>query len=104
MNNTSADDEFDPDALIVRGTCRDLEKDYFRLTSSPDPDTVRPAPVLAQALAHLKGRWGDEGDATEYLWVCSQVSCARVRHANHVMVPCHGTMSWYVMACGMCNV
>ncbi|KAK3274725.1 hypothetical protein CYMTET_17108 [Cymbomonas tetramitiformis] len=45
-------DEFNPDAAI-KGTCEDLEKSYFRLTSAPDPSTVRPQPVLEAALERL---------------------------------------------------
>lgn len=37
----------------MQGTCTDLEKSYFRLTSAPDPATVRPEPVLHRALARL---------------------------------------------------
>ena len=68
-------DEFDMDALTVRGTCTDLEKEYFRLTSAPDPSTVRPEPVLIQSLNHLKQRWKDGG--AEYLWICSQLKAVR---------------------------
>ena len=39
-----------PPVPIV-GTCTDLEKSYFRLTSEPDPATVRSAAVLVRALA-----------------------------------------------------
>ena len=42
-----------PPVAIV-GTCTDLEKSYFRLTSEPDPETVRPAAVLVRALAAFK--------------------------------------------------
>lgn len=45
-------DEYNPDAAI-KGTCEDLEKSYFRLTSAPDPSTVRPQPVLEVALERL---------------------------------------------------
>ena len=41
------------DALTIRGMCGDLEKSYFRLTSAPDPATVRPQPVLQRALRRL---------------------------------------------------
>lgn len=37
----------------VRGTCWEVEKSYYRLTSKPDPSTVRPEPVLQQALSRL---------------------------------------------------
>lgn len=30
----------------IRGTCQEVEKSYFRLTSMPDPATVRPVSVL----------------------------------------------------------
>ncbi len=48
--------EIDWDALAIRGTSRALEKSYFRLTSAPDPATVRPEPVLRAALARLAAR------------------------------------------------
>lgn len=46
-------DEADWDAAIIKGTCRELEKGYFRLTSAPDPATVRPEPVLWRAYERL---------------------------------------------------
>ncbi|KAJ1450854.1 SAC3/GANP/Nin1/mts3/eIF-3 p25 family-domain-containing protein [Pelagophyceae sp. CCMP2097] len=59
----------------VKGTCTDLEKDYFRLTSAPDPTTVRPAAVLAAALAALKAKW--RAGNVEYLWTCNQLKAIR---------------------------
>jgi len=44
-------------AAPVVGTSTALEKDYLRLTSAPDPSTVRPLPVLQRALEHLKTKW-----------------------------------------------
>lgn len=32
--------------LAIKGTCTQIEKTYFRLTSAPDPSEVRPEPVL----------------------------------------------------------
>lgn len=43
--------------LVVVGTCARVEKDYFRLTSAPDPATVRPQTVLENALAQLRTKW-----------------------------------------------
>ena len=45
------------EALMVVGTCEVPEKEYFRLTSAPDPSTVRPERVLRQALATLQEKW-----------------------------------------------
>lgn len=42
------------DQLTIRGTCPNVEKSYFRLTSAPDPATVRPESVLREALSRLK--------------------------------------------------
>ncbi|OMJ82573.1 hypothetical protein SteCoe_16681 [Stentor coeruleus] len=41
----------------IIGTCKELEKPFFRLTSKPDPKTIRPESVLKKALAWLKERW-----------------------------------------------
>ncbi|KAG2491433.1 hypothetical protein HYH03_010219 [Edaphochlamys debaryana] len=38
---------------VVVGTSQNLEKSYFRLTSQPDPGSVRPEPVLEKALVRL---------------------------------------------------
>ena len=76
--NPYAPREPEPDASLfepVRGTCEDLEKDYFRLTSAPDPATVRPARVLEAALKALKARWRS-GDV-DYLWMCNQLKAVR---------------------------
>jgi SAC3 family protein LENG8/THP3 len=48
-------EDIDWDTLLVKGTSEALEKSYFRLTSAPDPSTVRPEPVLEKALARLVG-------------------------------------------------
>jgi hypothetical protein len=47
------DDDVDWAAVAIKGTNTKLEKSYFRLTSAPDPTTVRPEPVLREALAAL---------------------------------------------------
>ncbi|KAK9810088.1 hypothetical protein WJX72_004591 [[Myrmecia] bisecta] len=61
-SDSEALEEVDWDTLIIKGTCQDLEKSYFRLTSAPDPSTVRPEPVLRKALQQLvlKLRGGKE--------------------------------------------
>lgn len=42
--------EVDWSTFTVKGTCKTLEKSYFRLTSAPDPRTVRPQKILERAL------------------------------------------------------
>jgi hypothetical protein len=43
--------------LRVVGTCRELEKPFLRLTSAPDPASVRPPDILEAALIALKKKW-----------------------------------------------
>ena len=61
--------------LRVVGTCTRLEKDYFRLTSAPDPATVRPEAVLRNALVLLKEKW--EAEEAEYVYMCNQLKSLR---------------------------
>lgn len=54
LRNVGGDSErLNWDAFALKGTCTDLEKSYFRLTSAPDPSTVRPGPILRKALDRL---------------------------------------------------
>ncbi|KAJ1958817.1 hypothetical protein IWQ62_004843 [Dispira parvispora] len=55
-----ADDVIDWDEYTIVGTCTRLEKQYLRLTSAPDPTTVRPLPVLHKTLELLKQKWRTE--------------------------------------------
>lgn len=61
-------------ASIV-GTCEDLEKDYFRLTSAPDPRDVRPERILTAALVRLKEKW--KANEVDYDWICNQLKAIR---------------------------
>lgn len=62
-----------PEGPIV-GRCQDLEKKYFRLTSAPNPDTVRPLSVLEKTLDHLKRKWKKERN---YFYICDQFKSLR---------------------------
>ncbi|OKO99228.1 THP3 -like protein [Penicillium subrubescens] len=64
----------DQDQGPVVGRCQTLEKNYFRLTSAPNPDTVRPLPVLQKALDLLKKKWKQEGN---YTYICDQFKSLR---------------------------
>ncbi|KAL7328853.1 hypothetical protein PS15p_207060 [Mucor circinelloides] len=58
----------------VVGTSQKLEKQYLRLTSAPDPATVRPLEVLKQTLALLKDKWKNEQN---YTYICDQFKSMR---------------------------
>lgn len=58
----------------ITGTCQDLEKRYFRLTSAPKPETVRPVPVLKETLELLKRKWKAEN---KYGYICDQFKSMR---------------------------
>ncbi|KAL4965338.1 SAC3/GANP domain protein [Aspergillus stella-maris] len=58
----------------VVGRCQDLEKRYFRLTSAPNPDTVRPLPVLVKTLDMLKKKWKKDNN---YGYICDQFKSLR---------------------------
>eukprot|EP00850_Spirogloea_muscicola_P021885 SM000266S09830 [mRNA] locus=s266:50191:56978:- [translate_table: standard] len=64
-------EDMDWDQLTVRGTCQEIPKKYLRLTSAPDPSTVRPEEVLKKALTMVK-------DSTKsYLYKCDQLKSIR---------------------------
>lgn len=58
----------------IVGRCQDLEKRYFRLTSAPNPDTVRPLPILEKTLDFLKKKWRRENN---YGYICDQFKSLR---------------------------
>uniref|UniRef100_A0A1I7Y1A7 SAC3_GANP domain-containing protein n=1 Tax=Steinernema glaseri TaxID=37863 RepID=A0A1I7Y1A7_9BILA len=47
---------------VIVGCCPDLEKRFFRLTSAPDPITVRPLDVLQKSLQHVKRKYAGGAD------------------------------------------
>ncbi|XP_059693735.1 leukocyte receptor cluster member 8 [Haemorhous mexicanus] len=58
----------------ILGTCQEVTKRYLRLTCAPDPATVRPVPVLRQALALVRSHWQQHRD---YAWACEQLKSLR---------------------------
>ena len=78
QNVSIADNQADVpdwDEETIVGTCQKLEKPYLRLTSAPDPATVRPLPVLKRALEWLKDKWRAGG--VEYGFICDQFKSLR---------------------------
>lgn len=64
--------DWDRDTVV--GLSTKLEKPYLRLTSAPDPKTVRPLPILQQTLELLKKKWRAESN---YAYVCDQFKSMR---------------------------
>ncbi|KAL5800137.1 hypothetical protein ACOSQ4_033021 [Xanthoceras sorbifolium] len=64
-------EDIDWDALTVKGTCQEIEKRYLRLTSAPDPSTVRPEEVLDKALLMVRN------SEKNYLYKCDQLKSIR---------------------------
>ena len=101
--------DFDPEKLKIVGTCTDIEKNYFRLTSAPDPSTVRPPEILEVALYRLKQRWDDEGDSEKsYVWFCDQLKAVRqdlvVQHIeNATTVTVYETHARIALECADLN-
>ncbi|KAJ6311629.1 hypothetical protein OIU77_013393 [Salix suchowensis] len=70
-SGSKAVEDFDWDALTVKGTCQEIEKRYLRLTSAPDPSTVRPEEVLEKALLMV------HNSQKNYLYRCDQLKSIR---------------------------
>ena len=64
----------DHDEHTIVGHATKLEKSYLRLTSAPDPSTVRPLPILRQTLELLKEKWKNEAN---YAYICDQFKSLR---------------------------
>ncbi|QRW17058.1 ubiquinol-cytochrome C reductase cytochrome C1 subunit [Rhizoctonia solani] len=64
----------DWDRFTIVGTSQDLFKPYLRLTSAPDPATIRPLEVLQRTLGELKNKWKVNSD---YRWTCDQFKSLR---------------------------
>ncbi|XP_039067370.1 SAC3 family protein A-like [Hibiscus syriacus] len=64
-------EDIDWDSLTVKGTCQEIEKRYLRLTSAPDPSTVRPEEVLEKALLMV------QNSQKNYLYKCDQLKSIR---------------------------
>ncbi|KAG0475369.1 hypothetical protein HPP92_015055 [Vanilla planifolia] len=64
-------EDMDWDALTVKGTCQEIEKRYLRLTSAPDPATVRPEEILEKALSMV------QTSQKNYYYKCDQLKSIR---------------------------
>jgi len=58
----------------IIGTCCDVFKDYFRLTSAPLPSQVRPLQVLKVSLEKVKDNYKEKKD---YRYTCRQMKSIR---------------------------
>jgi hypothetical protein len=69
-------EELDLSTFIVQGTSEALEKPYLRLTSAPDPSTIRPQHILEKSLQHVRKRLAENG-STVYDWASEQFRSIR---------------------------
>lgn len=67
-------DELDWSTLHIIGTCSNLEKSYFRLTTAPDASIVRPVGVLQQSIKLVEEKWKIGKD---YNYICEQLKSIR---------------------------
>nr|XP_039255449.1 leukocyte receptor cluster member 8 homolog [Styela clava] len=77
INNYNANndgEEMDWESMQVVGTCQDIFKQYLRLTSAPDPSTVRPMVILKVSLEKVKEDWMEKQD---YRYTCEQMKSIR---------------------------
>lgn len=61
-------------ATAIVGTSTSLEKRYLRLTSAPDPSTVRPPAVLRKSLEFIRNKFSQNKD---YHYFCDQIKSIR---------------------------
>ncbi|WZY91988.1 hypothetical protein YC2023_064317 [Brassica napus] len=92
-------EDIDWNALTVKGTCQEIEKRYFRLTSAPDPSAVRPEDVLEISLLMV------QDSQKNYLYKCDQLKSIRQdltvqRIHNHLTVKVYETHARLALEAG----
>ncbi|KAK5781618.1 Thp3p PWA37_004513 [Arxiozyma heterogenica] len=65
---------YDQSKTII-GKCTTLEKRYLRLTSEPNPEFVRPLPILNKAFKFIMGRYARH--EVNYTYICDQLKSIR---------------------------
>jgi hypothetical protein len=74
LGSVGSDETCRPSPKRLKGLSNRLEKSYFRLTSAPNPSTVRPLNVLKLALENVKTKFAKNED---YTFACDQLKSIR---------------------------
>ena len=74
LSNDFEENTLQWEGLHVVGCCTDLEKRFFRLTSAPDPNLIRPPEVLRRSLELVVKKWKKDQD---YHYACNQLKSIR---------------------------
>uniref|UniRef100_T1JGV5 PCI domain-containing protein n=1 Tax=Strigamia maritima TaxID=126957 RepID=T1JGV5_STRMM len=72
--NSEDNTDIDWSNFTIVGTSTDIEKRYLRLTTAPDPATIRQVEVLRKSLVMIKDHWVKN---QEYTYVCDQLKAIR---------------------------
>lgn len=67
-------DDLEHKKLWCIGTNQDFEKDYYRLTGPPEPNTIRPLSVLRRSLEYILSKYSRTNN---YRYVCDQLKAIR---------------------------
>ncbi|PIC42177.1 hypothetical protein B9Z55_009341 [Caenorhabditis nigoni] len=59
---------------VVKGTCQNIEKSFFRLTAAPNPSEVRPLNILHLSLENVRNKYRANA---EYSYLTSQLRSIR---------------------------
>lgn len=79
-------DDYDDNDEIIVGRNTNIDKPYLRITGRPDPETVRPLPVLITALNHFRQEY-KQGKMTYDVLISQMKSIRQDLTVQHIRSP-----------------